>query len=532
MARRTSWQGKQRKIPRLKGVPQDYNQAVTGYYAVFYPEVFGTEGMQNLSNITSEEKIRSIKEEFIGILNNMIDYERQKERKYIQNFINQYGEIKVNKNGEILKNILENAIGENANPVDFVKAFQYIHIAQRNLNNELNQLDYDIKQWDAYIKPYLNDSVMKAAENAIEELGDNIVNMTPQQVTNAMITGIRSSQANDVEFNKFVDLLSEEITSLVKNNKYFGKKNWTFSKEMYKIEVDSKKLGTKEKIIETYKSKIIKGLLNGLSQEVYIVFSGGTSTARVQKQFLTETGRKLSVQGETDVLAVVNAKLKSNDKILDIISNLKTEEQVRKILDTVPEDNFILHYSSKDFSIAQEAGSNIQIKIKGSGSIDSRIPILRELADEGGISYDSIDTLVFRMINSGAGLMYNGSSVDIIEETIASMAAEFMFEDYAIHVKRMISGIPAGNEIHLYMLSGRFVPLSSVLSRFKVQLDNTIPSAYGDSVRVRITPSSAIFRSQNKDLAKRWEENRDAYIKATTMEIKLTNNLLKGLHLF
>ena len=82
---------------------------------------------------------------------------------------------------------------------------------------------------------------------------------------------------------------------------------------------------------------------------------------------------------ETDAFVVLNGDLQIDSDIIGEINEIKENEEIRELINTLPSDDFVIHYSSKDLSIAEESGGSIRAKIKGDGSLDSKIKVLESL---------------------------------------------------------------------------------------------------------------------------------------------------------
>lgn len=502
----------------------DEAQAVSGYYAV-YKETVSSHGIFagagfNPANISIEDKMAAIRNDFLAILRRLIAYEKGKEHNLIQAFLEKYG-IDAE-----FKSLLENCLKNN----DFTKAFNYIHIKQHNIQKGIMQLPYDLEKWNEYMQSYMNIYIKKTAEEAINNM-NNIGNMTPEAIAQEMLNYLRTNYKGDTNyknnFMNFMNTFEAELVPLLKENKVFGGTNWNIPTNQ--IELERKKASTNETIIEKYTSVIIAGIVNGLSQEEFIVSAyGGASTARATRKLNFFSGKSQNVQTETDAYLVLDFGLNPDKQANDIIKQLQTDTTIKNFINQMPEDNFIIHYSSKDASISLSSkgtGSAKIGKIKGKGSLDSKIPVLQSLGVEGGFSSSSIDNMIFTIVNNGAGLVNEGKGINEITQAITTLVIGFMFEDFEDQLQNMVSGL-SNNEIHLYFLSGRFVPISAILEQFIAQIENTI---HNKVVSVGITPSKTLFTSNAEYGQDRWNFVREKTIGATQMDIYILNNLLNNL---
>ena len=504
-------------------------EAISSYYAV-YKETISSDGIFanasfNAANISTEDKISSIKNDFIAILNRLIAYEKSKELRFISAFLNKYGIDKE------FRSLLEGCLKND----DFTKAFNYIHIKQHNIKEGIQQLPYDLEKWNEYMESYLNLFIEKTAEKAIQSM-NNIENMSPNLIAQKMLKYLNDNYEGEAKykdnFENFITTFGQELMPLLKDNNTFGKANW--NTPMNKIKIGKETFSSNQSMKDTYISKIVQGLVRGLSQEEIIVdFYGGASTARASRELKFFSGRKQTVQTETDAYLILDFNLEPDKYANDTIKRLQNDTTIRNFLDSNPQDNFIIHYSSKDSSIALSTsnGNATRIgKIKGSGSLDSRIPTLQELGSAEGFSSDSIDKLIFTIINNGAGLVNEGEGLDEIIKAITNLIIGFMFEDFDIQIQNMSVGnannATSLNEIHLYFLTGKFVPISAILEKFIQQINNELSS---NVVHVGIKPSSTLYTSKEEYGKNRWDFVRSKTISQTTMDIHILNSLLKNL---
>ena len=507
----------------------DEAEAISSYYAV-YKETINSDGIFagasfNAANISTEDKMASIKREFISVLNRLIAYEKSKESRLIYAFLDKYGIDKE------FRSLLEGCLKSG----DYTKAFNYIHIKQHNIKEGIKQLPYDLEKWNEYMDSYLNLFIEKTAEKAIQSI-DNIENMSPHTVAQQMLKFLSDNYEGEAKykdnFENFMTTFGQELMPLLKDNNTFGKANWDIP--MNEIKIGKEKFNSSQSIKDTYISKIVQGLVRGLSQEEIIVsFYGGASTARASRELNFFSGRKQTVQTETDAYLILDLELEPNKQANDTIKKLQSDAVIRDFLDSDPQKNFIIHYSSKDSSIALSTsnGNATRIgKIKGSGSLDSRIPTLQELGSAEGFSPDSINKLIFTIINNGAGLVNEGQGLDEIIKAITNLIIGFMFEDFHIQIQNVSVGAGNGatplNETHLYFLSGKFVPISTILEEFIKQIENELSN---DVVRVGIKPSGTLYTSNQEYGRDRWDFVRSKTISQTNMDIYILNSLLKNL---
>ena len=502
------------------------SEAVSSYYAV-YKEAVGADGIfSNASfgspNFSVEDKMSAIRSDFLSILTRIIDYERGKEKSFIKAFIEKYS--KVDKElGDLLKSCLETN--------NFTEAFNYIHIKQHNLKKGIAQLPYDLEKWNKYMKSYMNIYIKKTSEEAVRSIKD-IGTKSPEEIAQNIFLYLKNNYQGDAQhkdnFMSFMQTFEQELLPILQTNKKFGGKNWNIPTN--EIKLGNKKASTNKNIIDSYVPAIIDGLVNGLSQEEFIVdFYGGASTARATRELSFFSGRKSqNVQTETDAYLVLGVDLLPSVEANEFIKQLQTDTDIANFVNTIPEDSFVIHYSSKDASIvldSSDAASAKIGKIKGMGSLDSKIDVLKSLSSEGGFSQESINDMIFTIVNNGVGLIYEGKGLDQIIEAITSMTIGFMFEDFDEQIKN-INTNTSNNELHLFFLTGRFVPISEVLEKFRMQIEGALNKKV---VTINIKPSGTLYTSQDPYGETRWNFVRNKTIKSTSMGIFILNNLFNEL---
>ena len=502
----------------------DEAQAISSYYAV-YKETVNSHGIFsganfNPANISIEDKMAEIRNEFVAILRKLINYEKGKELNLIKAFLDKYG-IDLE-----FRSLLEGCLKNN----DFTKAFNYIHIKQHNIQEGVAKLPYNLEKWNEYMQSYMNIYIKKTAEEAIKNMND-IGNMSPEAIAKEMLNYLRINYKGESNyknnFMNFMQTFEDELMPLLKENKVFGGKNWNIPTNQ--IELEKSKASTNQTIIEKYTSIIIAGIVNGLSQEEFIVSTyGGASTARATRKLNFFSGKSQNVQTETDAYLVLDFGLTANKQANEMIKQLQTDTAIKNFINQIPENDFIIHYSSKDASISlasKGTGSAKIGKIKGKGSLDSKIPVLQNLGMEGGFSPNNIDNMIFTIVNNGAGLVNEGKGINEITQAITTLVIGFMFEDFEDQLQNMVSGL-SNNEVHLYFLSGKFVPISAILEQFIAQIEKTITNKV---VSVGITPAKTLYTSKAEYGKDRWNFVREKTIGATQMDIYILNNLLNNL---
>lgn len=497
-------------------------EAVNEYYAVYnetiqHGGIYEGQGF-NPANISVEDKMRAIRDDFVALIRKFINFERGKEETLIQQFINKYGKL-----DNDFKSLLTQCLKNN----DFTKAFNYIHIYQINLKMGLDKLPYKIDELSDFMESYMNIYIKKTAEEAVNSI-PNIGNCTPEYISKYMLNYLRTHYQGDPKykryFNDYMNTFSNELLPLLKDNKKFGKTNWTTP--TINIVIDNKHFTSNKSILDTYVPAIIDGLVNGLSQESFIVNLGGASTARAQRPLKYFTSNKIqSVPTETDAYLVLDLNLQPDTSINQQIKTLTTDKDIRQLINSTPQDDFVIHYSSKDSSIGLDghnsAGTKIG-KIKGEGSLDSKIPTLQEISSNNGFNSENVNNMIFTIVNNGAELVNAGQGLEEIINAITMMVIGFMFEDADIQLENTLQKFN-NNEIHLFFLTGRFAPISEILEQFILQVEKQLAKPV---VKVTLKPASQKYTSDASDAQTRWSAVRAKTIKNTQMGIDLLNNLL------
>lgn len=515
--------------------------AYEGYYAVLneqiqkkYGEVFFSPSEYSYFDTQLEYVLNEAKNNFETFLKRLIDYEKVKEKKFINKFIKKYGQLDKDLEDK-LKKCLENN--------NFSEAFTYIHIVQHNLQNEFNQIDYNLESWLNYVKGYLNVTIKTIMTEGVFSIPkDSFLNMTPKEIFDHVLKYTEQELLKDekksIVFSKFLEQFSSKLFTLVENNSKFGKK--LFNKPIIKNKwrMDSKNNNKTPQ--ERYVDVIVEGLVNGLSAEEFqVILFGGVSTARTTRKQNFFTGKSREVSNETDSFLIFNSDLEIDEEVTKNLKEITKNEEIRKLINELPEDDFVIHYSIKDISIAEEKGENpIVTKIKGKGSIDSRIPALESLGMVSN-TYSEIHGLIFSIINSGLDLLYSGNigNIENFKESLSYLVVAYMFEDMDEQVKKMISSNGAGGqELHLYMISGRYVTISNLLEKMLNSINSIKVTPV---IRVGITPAKTNYWEElpksafKEPYQNRWEEVRNKTIQNTYMSVSLlSSNILKLLNLF
>ena len=501
------------------------SEAVSSYYAVYQETtesggIFSGAGF-NAANFSIEDKMSAIRNDFLDVLQRLINYEKSKEEKFIQAFIKKY-EL-----DQELVDLLQACLSN----YDFVKAFNYIHIKQHNLKEGIAKLPYDLEEWNKYMQSYMNIYIKKAAEEAISTI-DDIGTKTPEQIAQHIFAYIKDNYEGELKykdnFTTFMQTFEQELLPILQANNKFGGNNWNIPTN--EIKIGKKKFATNKSIIDAYVPAIIDGLVNGFSQEEFIVsLFGGASTARATRELKFFSGRKSqNVQTETDAYLILGVDLLPNQNANNCIKQLQTDKSISDFINTIPENNFVIHYSSKDASIGLSSLNTASAKIgkiKGMGSLDSKIPILRELSSDQGFSQQNVDNMIFTIVNNGVDLVNAGEGLDQAIQAITTMVIGFMFEDFDDQIKNMVSGL-SNNELHLFFLTGRFVPISAILEKFKLQIMGKLNK---NVVTVTIKPSGTLFTSNDEYGETRWSFVRNKTISNTQMGIFILNNLFNEL---
>ena len=122
-----------------------------------------------------------------------------------------------------------------------------------------------------------------------------------------------------------------------------------------------------------------------------------TISEKIKKQYKSYSGAQTTTGSiQSDVIELWNSEFEVDLDMTDSIKKILLEEKndiykkVEKLLDIYSENNFIIHYSSKDLNIMS---TEKRATIRGTQSFDSRLEELEQIAIE--INGSKIEDLIF-----------------------------------------------------------------------------------------------------------------------------------------
>lgn len=507
-------------------------KAYEGYYAVLKEttDQGGIFSGVNFKAISSDLSIvsKNIYEDFLEIINQLITFEKKKEQSYLLRYYNKY---------KILSPELESQLKDLlfSDHPDFGRAFELIEIHRYQLRNEATKLELNLNDWEKYLSSFNNKFFIDTSNEAIQNL-TNIGSMSPESILNYLIEyiknkyfGISINAKYKNDFESFMNVYAPTLINIVKSMKIFKGSLWKTPINSIKFS----KTSSDDDIKETFISKIVRGIVNGLGQEEFVVNLGGASTARATNElkfFLRSKSGKAKTQlvpTETDIYLALNGDFEIKEDVKNAIAQAKTNKEIREIIEQTSLSDFIIHISSKDLSIAESSGGSISAKIKGEGALDSKIVAFEQLGQSMNLS-KQVHQLIFEAVNTGEKLLYSESKyIDEVSRGITSLAFSFMFEDFEEQIQQ-INKDQTTNEIHLYLINGQYFTISEVLEILKQQIIKWGNNP-NDLINVGFKPAPTSYYDELKDKMNHdlslWNAVREATIKNTTMKVymKVTN---------
>lgn len=187
---------------------------------------------------------------------------------------------------------------------------------------------------------------------------------------------------------------------------------------------------------------------------------------------------------------------------------------------------FGIFINAKNYSIGTE--QKAEYTVERGGQFDELPAFFSEMQMNLPNIYDFLDTVY----NSGIGAIAGGTQATIEQTTIDALRvamAKIMFDDYAM------IGSNEGNIIHLYQLSGKFIPSSVMFDC----LANSIEDAFKVRARVTLPPpindpgpkgwSGATDADVKKEIYNHWNEEFQRAHDASTWYVQFTLNIKNAL---
>ena len=320
-----------------------------------------------------------------------------------------------------------------------------------------------------------NDNMLnKTFEEILEESRQIFMENARQTASYNMIENL--DKVWDLINDYFRNTLQDKGLNITNNLKNYYD-NIIVDKDKEWIKVKNRKKGQRyNKTVAQLAKKIAQDMiLNGLSAELYLTLDGGAHTGQIKKQYKSYSGAQTTTGSiQSDVIELWNNEFEVDLDMTDSIKKILLEEKndiykkVEKLLDIYSENNFIIHYSSKDLNIMS---TEKRATIRGTQSFDSRLEELERIAIE--INGSKIEDLIFSIINTTKGLIFsNNSDIEKVKESIVAVCAAWMFEDYKETFRQIQSGI-TNNRLHCYFINGNYYLVSDILKMVLNQIEQT-----------------------------------------------------------
>lgn len=524
-------------------------EALTKPYGIVAKGVYG----KHFTGLHYYDKsqLETTKKALFSILESLIIKEQDKEKRLLEGFIR-----KIEKQDPEFYPVVNNFLKSG----NFSKAFNAIKQRERNLyqlqNDFSNNLDKFSEEW----AKNQNQQFLKAFRNAItggkggiggRDITKVISNKMFTRTFNEILIDAReifmreAQETASYQMIQNLDQVWDLITIYFEERLQSKGLNMNTNLRKYYKEINNKdqwvKVRTKEnpgkkgqrhnKTVSQFAKQIIDDMLiNGLSAEIYLTLDGGIHTGQIKKQYTSITGKNTTTGSiQSDVIELI-----SNDFEVDvdftnkIKSILKQEEKnifskIQNILNTYDNNNFIIHYSSKDL---YQYSSEKRATIRGSKSFDSALEELKVISAE--IDGKDITDLIFAITNTAKGLIFEEpTSVEAIKESIYAICAAWMFEDY----KETFSQIKGNtnNRIHCYFVNGKYYLISEILTMILNQLRQIEERRL---VYIGFTPTKRnvygeVVKEKEKFGIERWDEVRERSLVNGKMNIRMNTEILE-----
>lgn len=319
-----------------------------------------------------------------------------------------------------------------------------------------------------------NNMLNKTFEEILEESRQIFMENARQTASYTMIENL--DKVWDLINDYFRTTLQDKGLNMTNNLKNYYD-NIIVDKDKEWIKVKNRKKGQRyNKTVAQLAKKIAQDMiLNGLSAELYLTLDGGAHTGQIKKQYKSYSGAQTTTGNiQSDVIELWNSEFEVDLDMTDSIKKILLEEKndiykkVEKLLDIYSENNFIIHYSSKDLNIMS---TEKRANIRGTQSFDSRLEELEQIAIE--INGSKIEDLIFSIINTTKGLIFsNNSDIEKVKESIVAVCAAWMFEDYKETFRQIQSGV-TNNRLHCYFINGNYYLVSDILKMVLNQIEQT-----------------------------------------------------------
>ena len=442
---------------------------------------------------------------------------------------------------------------------NFSKAFNAIKRRREGLYDIQKDFSTNIDKFANEWSKNQNKAFLTAFQNAItggkggiggrdltKILDNNMLNKTFEEILEEsrqifMENARQTASYNMIEnLDKVWDLINEYFRNTLQDkglNMTNNLKNYydkvIVGKDKEWIKVKNRKKGQRyNKTVAQLAKKIAEDMiLNGLSAELYLTLDGGAHTGQIKKQYKSYSGAQTTTGSiQSDVIELWNSEFEVDLDMTDSIKKILLEEKndiykkVEKLLDIYSENNFIIHYSSKDLNIMS---TEKRAAIRGTQSFDSRLEELEQIAIE--INGRKIKDLIFSIINTTKGLIFsNNSDIEKVKESITAVCAAWMFEDYKETFRQIQSGI-TNNRLHCYFINGNYYLVSDILKMVLNQIEQTQKERI---VTVSLSPGSknvygtVVNRGDTFGIP-RWDAVRQESLLSGTIGIRMNTLVLE-----
>ena len=527
----------------------NFQDAYEKYYAILRSSYVAQQGELYLKSPVLQEaeaEQQKLVNVFLEMVDKLAHFERQKEQAYIAKWVESFRNKGLTKLANELQVVLNSPDG-----INFSQAFEIIELYRQGFIEDIDNFQDTFTNWQKEYSQFSNKFIKKTMEAKLDSLGARLVDMTPKELLEELTSSVSdawdttySGSQDSARFSTFLNSFNNDLVKIVKD---MGDIRGNGSPE----EVDRNfngPLGLVFKIKEpkalniSLKAKLIDGLVNGLSQESFLALFGmGASTARTQRELRYFT-KKLTqlVPTETDVYAALSFELNPNEAIINKIKNLERDVDIQALLEsTEAENNFIIHYSSKDLTISEGSKSSVRAKIKGQSSLDSKIDALEQMGRAAN-KEKFIHELIFEAINTGKDLLYSDQKeiLQQVSDSLTALSFSFMFDDFERQFEQIVKNENSKTvELNLYMISGNFFAISDILFILYDFVKHELVDSNGKPVKSIISvgfkpaPNNYYNSPEVSNLVgeARWEFVRDMTIRNTMMEVRMATNTLKQL---
>lgn len=427
-----------------------------------------------------------------------------------QSFLNSYfgKDITTNNWGELIKG--------------FNLIFSNKDIFERNLNliKQVSEGDRNTyTQIESYFSTYLTKATKEVlGQYRVEKLGiftdnlqgnmDKLLNRIIQKAMNYLysakdfkdkngniITNPTNKQKQELESLKAYEGLLNIFSQLEKNSFFASIKDLfnleTYVKDVIKQKQDNSKNGTKKRLPQIKSS--LYGDVKGKTSEYF----GGLFAKSVADNFKTQRidGGDIdfvvdaSVTGAAGVKSDITWVAAANFDLEEFLGiNAKGQDRSNRVNIIQNYENFFNKMKDAYGHIVFISNKNYNINLKFSSRGGALAQERTTLENVGSLlaqvrSPIDVDNLIDVLSNSGDGMIL-GDAPDEILHTIATQIGHFLFDDLSIDISVESSGL---NRVHLFNLSGVYVPLSVFLEATLHSLLNA-QQHVDDFVRVNFLP--------------------------------------------